>query len=42
MLLAAHSLGLGACWVGAFDEDSIRSVVNLPEQVDVHAIITIG
>lgn len=24
MLLAAHSLGLGACWVGAFDEVAIR------------------
>ncbi len=42
MLLTAHSLGLGACWVGAFDEDRIRLLLNLPEQVDVHAIITIG
>lgn len=42
MLLMAHSLGLGACWVGAFDEDVIRLVLNLPEQVDVHAVIPIG
>ena len=42
MLLTAHSLGLGTCWVGAFDEDEIRRLLSLPEQVDVHAIITIG
>lgn len=42
MLLTAHSLGLGACWVGAFDEDEIRRLLSLPEQADVHAIITIG
>ena len=42
MLLTAHSLGLGSCWVGAFDEDEIRRLCNLPEHVDVHAILTIG
>ncbi|MEK6942943.1 MAG: nitroreductase family protein [Nanoarchaeota archaeon] len=42
MLLTAHSLGLGSCWVGAFDEDEIRRLCNLPEHVDVHAIVTIG
>jgi len=42
MLLTAHSLGLGACWVGAFDEEEIRRLCNLPEHVDVHAIITVG
>jgi len=42
MLLAAHTLGLGACWIGTFDEDEIRRLCNLPEHVDVHAILTIG
>ena len=42
MLLTAHSLGLGACWVGAFDEDEIRRICNLPEHVNVQAIVTIG
>lgn len=42
MLLTAHSLGLGACWVGAFDEDEVRRIMSLPEQVECHAIITIG
>ena len=42
MLLTAHSLGLGSCWVGAFDEDEIRRILNLPEVVDAHAVIVIG
>ena len=42
MLLAAHGLGLGACWIGTFDEDEIRRLCNLPEHVNIHAILTIG
>ena len=42
MLLTAHSLGLGSCWVGAFDEEEIRRLCNLPEHVNVQGIITIG
>jgi len=42
MLLAANAQGLGSCWVGAFDEDIVRRVINLPEQAFPHAIITIG
>lgn len=42
MLIAANALGLGSCWVGAFDEDLIRRIVNLPEQAIAHAIVTIG
>ena len=42
MLLTAHSLGLGACWIGAFDEDELWRVLGLPEEVSVQGIITIG
>ena len=42
MLLTAHSLGLGSCWVGAFDEGKIRDIQNLPEDIAVHGIVTIG
>ena len=42
MLLTAHSLGLGSCWVGAFDEEEIRRILNLPEHVNAQGIITIG
>ncbi len=42
MLLTAHSLDLGACWVGAFDEDEIFRILNLPEEKSVQGIIVIG
>jgi len=42
LLLAIHSLGYGACWIGAFDEDEVRRVVNAPRAVRPVAIIPIG
>ena len=42
MLLTAHSLGLGACWVGAFDEDEIFRILTLPEEKTVQGVIVIG
>lgn len=42
MLLTAHSLGLGSCWVGAFDEEMLKRVLNIPEEVRPQAIITLG
>lgn len=42
ILLAAHSLGLGACWVGAFDEGSVSEIMALPEDVRPMALIPVG
>ena len=42
ILLTAHSLGLGSCWVGAFDEESARKALNIPEGVRPVAIIPVG
>lgn len=42
MMLVAHSLGLGSCWVGAFDEDEVRAILGLPEHVHVQGIVTFG
>ena len=42
LLLAAHALGLGACWVGAFNEDAVRRVLNIPAGVRPVAIIPMG
>ncbi len=42
MLLAAHALGLGACWVGAFRESEVARVVNATFEVRPIAIISIG
>ena len=42
MLLTAHSLGLGSCWVGAFDEHEIWTILGLPEESSVQGVVTIG
>ena len=42
MLLMIHYLGLGACWNGAFDEDSVSSLLEIPDGVRPVAIITVG
>lgn len=42
MLLAATGLELGSCWVGAFDESQIRTILQLPEDVMPYAVVTVG
>lgn len=42
MLLASHALGLGACWVGAFDERSVTDLLEIPSSVRPVALVTIG
>ncbi len=42
MLLAACNYGLGACWVGAFNEEKVRQILYLPEHVRPLVIVPIG
>lgn len=42
MLLEAHSLGLATRWVGAFDEANVKSMLKVPEEVEVHALVALG
>ncbi|MBU1974836.1 MAG: nitroreductase family protein [Nanoarchaeota archaeon] len=42
MLLAAHALGLGACWIGAFDEEKIMELLNVSKHARPQAIIAMG
>lgn len=42
LLLAAHALGLEECWVGSFDRRSVRDILGIPEEVDVHALVPVG
>jgi nitroreductase len=42
ILLAAVALGLGSCWVGAFDEGQAARVLNLPQRHRPVAILPIG
>jgi len=42
LLLKVTDLGLGACWVGAFTNDIVRRVLNLPRDIEIEALIPIG
>ena len=44
MLLAAHDLGLGACWMCAplFAPDVVRDVLDLPPDWEAQVMITLG
>ena len=42
ILLAVHALGLGACWVGAFNDIAVAKVLNLSHWLKPVAIIPIG
>lgn len=42
MLLEATSIGLGSRWVGSFDEEELKKLLNIPEEVHPQAIIAVG
>jgi len=42
LILAAAALGLGACWVAAFDPAAAREVLGLPPSVDPIAFTPLG
>ncbi|MDH3345680.1 MAG: nitroreductase family protein [Kiritimatiellaceae bacterium] len=42
MTLAAEELGLGTCWVGAFNPKIARKVLHLPRSVELLVMLTLG
>jgi len=42
MTLQAVEEGLGTCWVCAFDEDKVKSVLGIPDEVRVVALLPLG
>jgi nitroreductase len=42
MILQAYELGLGTCWIGAFNEGQARKVLDVPDSVRVVAMISLG
>jgi nitroreductase len=42
LLLGAHFKGYGACWVGAFDEETVTMILNVPAEMRPVALIPIG
>jgi nitroreductase len=42
MILEAHELGLGTCWLGHFFEDQVKEALDIPEEVRVVVFAPIG
>ncbi len=42
ILLTATAMGLGAVWIGAFDEEEVRKNFNIPSHVSVNSIVLFG
>ena len=42
MVLAATAEGLGTCWVGSFDENQVRALLKIPENLKVIALLAVG
>lgn len=42
MMLQACALGLGTCWLGAFDAQAVKAVLKIPPQVRVITMMPLG
>ena len=41
-VLEAEELGLGTCWIGWFNEDGVKSVLNIPDNKKIDILIALG
>ncbi|MDD1748787.1 MAG: nitroreductase family protein [Methanothrix sp.] len=42
MTLAAASLHLGTCWIGAFHEDKVKEILGVPQEIRIVALLPLG
>ena len=42
MLLKITALGLASCWIGAFDDDAVKAILHIPDNVDVEALLPVA
>ncbi len=42
LILAATNEGLGTCWIGSFNEEKVKRVLGIPEDVRVVALTPLG
>ncbi len=40
--LQAVDLGLGTCWIGAFDQERVKEILHIPKNVRVVCLMTLG
>ena len=42
MVIAAWTLGVGSCWIGACNEERVKKLLKIPDKWKVVALITLG
>jgi nitroreductase len=42
IMLQAHALGLGTCWIGGLDRKAIADILKVPDHVDIIGLLTVG
>ena len=42
MTLQTAELGLGSCWIGAFERDKVRELLNVPDDWVIVALLPVG
>jgi len=42
MALTAWDLGIGSCWIGAYDEQNVKELFDVPRNLRVVSLLTLG
>lgn len=42
IMLQAHSLGIGSCFLGVFNEEKIKQILHIPDKMKIVCLITLG
>ncbi len=42
MVLTAWELGIGSCWIGAFQEDTVKALLHVPANLRIVSLLTVG
>jgi len=42
MVIAAWTMGVGSCWIGDFNEDTVKQLLNIPDRWSVVAFVSFG
>jgi nitroreductase len=42
MVLTSWEFGIGSCWIGAYDEKTVKELLGIPETLRVVSLLTLG
>ncbi len=42
ILIAAHAMGIGSCWLGSVNRDEVRNILQVPDNFTIDSVIALG